>query len=1199
MPPLCPKCNVPMVKKLAKKGTAEEHYFWSCSRFPACRGSMSIDPSDSDYTQNANSNPDISTPVKFEAEPFSGFDLMDSYESIACDSSVLRGIRNDIIEAAVVQDAAKFRVDYTESTHAPLSSDQRQIVALVLRMLCRGSITKNTKSVESAITKLFPGDVDYTDGNFADSRLLTSIHPSYAFDSDRERVFAEEILKNVIGPNWPLFTSAQIFIQTMATSAPSETSFAGQRTDFVVSDGKKDFVVEIDGEEHLHHQDKDEQRDAFLQKNGFKVFRFDNSDVDGDPEHVIDTLSDEIRNVTNTSNPTSVTQKRIVAAKLVHQIQIAVASALFHATIANDSKIGISAQIAGINQAELDKLLQISIDDLCLLFENYCNLYGQDYFFKNNTSKSACDVMVCIGQPKFEAPATILITDFSTTRTIENAIPTYSDLQIAEVEEETLLYFLDYVFHYDSFREGQQAGIERLLNGQDSIVLLPTGSGKSLIYQLAALLCPGKIIVVSPLVSLMQDQLDNLFNNGIDCAISISHDNNGVTAELNNPGIILIYISPERLQIKGFRDCINNMQSSSRVFAVAVDEAHCVSEWGHDFRTAYLNIGRTSRTIFKRSGLTPTIIALTGTASTAVLKDVKRELEITEYDAIITPETFDRKELRFKVVQSASGRKKEELVELCNRAIPDFFGKSAASFYRLRNDDSSCGIVFCPHVNGDYGVTKVRSYLSGIPEVTDIYSGLRPKGNHSNWQSERRRVTNEFKSNKVNTLVTTKAFGMGIDKPNVRFTVHYGVPSSIESFYQEAGRAGRDGKESLCSLMLSVDNEQLDDYMLNPTTPLERVQEIVDQQKIDQKDDISRMMWFHVKAFRGIDFETHQVDQVIQKLFVVDSLSQDEVIITCGSDDDDDSMENVQKALQRMLVLGVIKDYTVDYSSREIGVKPGSIEPFDIQAKYALYVKGYNEGRIAKELHNLSRVPEVPRRGYVLNAAKVLTEFVYDTIEKGRRRGLREMVNAAAAALKSRTPDDTLRSRIVRYFESTYSEELTEVVESPYLGFDKIPEIIDGVAVEIGGEVIGGIRSANEASGLRGGVSRYLESTPDHPGLLALRALAELHCKDANVNAVFDDFEAACNFAISRYSCDQRTLFSFVTYFMRKVIERDESLFVDLVDGAKAFIDRDSLCASLIDDQVLTEEQKSASAIVYFSDMAKKSIKLVNKLKGV
>jgi hypothetical protein len=254
-----------------------------------------MDPSDSDYTPNDNLNTNISTPVKFEAEPFSGFELMDSYQSIACDSSVLRDIRNDIIEVAVVQNAAKFRVDYTESKQPSLSNQQRQIAALVLRMLCRGSITKNTKYVESAIAKLFPGNANYTNGDFSDSRLLTSIHPCYAFDSDREQIFAEEILENVIGPNWTLYTSPQVFIQTMATSAPFEINFAGQRTDFVVSYGNKDFVIELDGEEHLHHQDKDEQRDAFLRENGFKVFRFDNSDVDGDPIHVIDTLSDEIR----------------------------------------------------------------------------------------------------------------------------------------------------------------------------------------------------------------------------------------------------------------------------------------------------------------------------------------------------------------------------------------------------------------------------------------------------------------------------------------------------------------------------------------------------------------------------------------------------------------------------------------------------------------------------------------------------------------------------------------------------------------------------------------------------------------------------------------------------------------------------------------------------------------------------------------
>lgn len=166
------------------------------------------------------------------------------------------------------------------------------------------------------------------------------------------------------------------------------------------------------------------------------------------------------------------------------------------------------------------------------------------------------------------------------------------------------------------------------------------------------------------------------------------------------------------------------------------------------------------------------------------------------------------------------------------------------------------------------------------------------------------------------------------------------------------------------------------------------------------------------------------------------------------------------------------------------------------------------------------------------------------------------------------------------------------------LGFSKIPEIIDGGALEADGEVVGGIRSANEAAGLRGGVSRYLESTPDHPGLLALRALAELHCKDYSVSAIRDDFEAACNFAITRYSSDRKTLTSFVSYFMRKIIERDPSLFAALVDGTSSFIDRDDLCAMLIDNPVLTEEQKMAPAIVFFSDMARKIMRSIKKVKG-
>lgn len=1201
MPPLCPRCSATMVLKVAYRGTPKERLFWGCSNFPFCRGGRDYIESDSNQSSveetgiiRTNEFIDTTIPVAFEAEPFSGFESMDSYETIAVDSSVLGDIRNERIDSSVVQDVAKFRIDYTESKGG-LSGSHRQISALVLRLLCRGSITTNSRSIESAISDMFPGTVDYTEKAFYDSRFITKIEPLYPYDSPREKLFAETVLKDVIGNHWPHFTQSQLFIQTIGRPGRGDSNFAGQRTDFLISTAYKDIIVELDGDEHISHSEKDAQRDAFLRKNGYKVYRFNNEDLDNNPKHIAEVLSGEFKRSDKYISP-SLEIKRIVASKIIHQLQIAVVSGLIRGTLKSDSCVSVFADINGFSSDIMARILDLAIDDLRKVFENYCRLYDEEAFFNISTSRSNSDTIICIGKSKTEAPSAILITDISTTRRIENNIPTYSDLIIASPSEEILLFFLDYIFHFSNFREGQQAAVERLISGLDSIVLLPTGSGKSLIYQLSAFLCPGKIIVVSPLVSLMNDQLVNLFYYGIDCAISISRDNTQATYELNNPGTALIYISPERLQIRGFRDSINSMQSSSLVFAVAVDEAHCVSEWGHDFRTAYLNIGRTSRTIFNRNGLTPTIIALTGTASTAVLKDVKRELEITGYDAIITPETFDRKELKFKVVRSSSERKKHELVELIGRAIPDHFGKNSSVFYRLKNDDTNCGIVFCPHVNGDYGVTKVMSYLNVTPAVSDIYSGSRPKNTYGDWEEKKKEVATKFKSNKVNTLVATKAFGMGIDKPNVRFTIHYGIPSSIESFYQEAGRAGRDGNESLCAVILSDDNAQLDDYILNPTTPLDEVQKLVDNQMLDQKDDVSRMMWFHVNSFKGIEFEVEQVNQLLEKLFYEDQLSHSTTIITCGSDKDTNSLGNVQKALQRLLVLGVVSDYTVDYSSGEIYVLPGSDDPEDIQYKYSVYVKGYNEGRISTELRKLARAGENPRKEYVLNAAEVLTEFVYDTIEKGRRRGLREMLNATTAALKSRTPDTTLRTRIVRYFESTYSEELTEIVESGSLGFDKIPGIIDGASVEIGGEVIGGIRSSNEAAGLRGGVSRFLESTPDHPGLLALRALAELYCKDYDIHAIKDDFEAACSFAVNRYSCNRQNLLELTTYFMRKVIERNPELFSALIDCTNSFIEKEELCEMLIDSSVLTEEQKYAPAIVFFSIKTKHAKGLIAKI---
>ena len=901
---------------------------------------------------------------------------------------------------------------------------------------------------------------------------------------------------------------------------------AGRRVDFLVcSPRTAPFVIEIDGPEHRNTFKADQQRDRSLKRStGIDVIRVTNQEITPGPSTKLEEIRGRFRDVDDTSQISR--HERIAdfaqACSIASKIQFVIARAVFRGWLSGDEwNFDISGAGPAVAGAVLDVLQTYSAYDLLYSGKSRpdrCSLRTED----GNVRAWQWEEMGWneIEDAEFGEPCLSILVEPDSSPydelvrrdvdfiirpaflPVEFSADLHSDFPRRPIDTETyeaaesaLTFFLQNVFRKQKFRQGQGLSVWRTLRQEDSIVLLPTGGGKSIIYQLSGMLMPGISLVIDPIVALIEDQVEGLRRYGIERVTGISSalgqaERQAILRRAERGEFQFILMAPERLQSPEFRGTLGALRSSSLINLAVIDEAHCVSEWGHEFRPAYLRLADTLRNLCNE----PPLLALTGTASRAVLRDMMIELGIdqSQSDNVVRPDSFDRKELKFEIRRERTLGTGMNALRGVLQALPRRFSDLPTQFFNSRGRETSSGIVFVRTVNSrDWGLNATSQAVFDVTQArVGTYSGgTVPRGYEAEeWEHVKRQNAREFKDNVVPTLVATKAFGMGIDKPNIRYVIHNGMPGSIESFYQEAGRAGRDGKTAWCIAVTSEFDENRTNGLLDPTADLENIRALHKSSGEDwnRMDDVTSAIFFHLNSFRGVGDEVQQVANVLSKLGGLTEANR--VQITYRSESEQKQFEY---AIVRLIRVGVIEDYEIDWNQKLFLVDVPRFDFNHCKAKVIEHVElaQPRRGRVfAERIHSIS--DESPRES-AMALVSALIEFTYDVIERSRRRAIQEAVNLA----RIETTDSGIRRRIIEYLQEGVDAE-------------RIEELLSDTQDNLDGwwDLIEKMQTAVDAGELRGLTIRALESYPDDPGLLFARSISEAMCSDRDDRVCIDTF---------------------------------------------------------------------------------------------
>lgn len=1174
--PECPDCGRTMQLRTAQRGKRAGEQFWGCSAYPDCRGTR---PFEEEKGGTAVSEPvdrslhgSLRRAVTWHDGTLSRSGWTGRYTSIG---GSLRALpEGEEIAASLSQCWIAVSPDRTEKASGPTP-----FTRAMRKMLQRGSSPPIHPTSERRLFEdldwagevresSLPGDIGLDPSSslptpvMSESRFWTrgAFTPSdeLRFDSAEEETFYCDWVPDHLGPSAGRWILPQAPLDTLLRGH-GKPGKGARRVDFLVAaPWLTTFVVEIDGAQHQEAEKVDDDRDDQLREIGLPVLRVPASEIRAGHGPALDRLRQRWRNPPQGS--VSAHERLALVPAQLHRLAYAITDGFERGFLSGDQwvikvhdEVGATLDFFGpyldllaafdvIWTAEIMPTQVVLGDgESWRVYRRTGSSYDHVATARHNAEADDVDLEIRLesgkaatdalpdpkagDQPRIVVRSARLPVRLSVAESV-GAVRSLPDVPEGEEGDRALRTILRAVFAKREFREGQLAGIRQIFAGYDCAVLLPTGAGKSLIYQLAGLCIPGVTLIVDPIVSLMEDQLQSLAQFGVDRTLSITaHEiqkghRDVLMQSVASGEASFVFVAPERLQQQEFRGAVRAAAQKSPINFVVIDEAHCVSEWGHDFRTSYLNLGRVLRNVARdERNESPPILALTGTASRAILNDMLVELDLDPGipGTVIKPESFDRPELNFSVVRVEPG---EALPTLRGKLadLPTRFLEDEANFFRPRGRETKSGIVFCPHVNGDHGVVKVAETITetlGVPAIT--YSGSSPKGISSErWEYRKRENARDFRENEAPLLVSTKAFGMGIDKPNIRYVMHYGMPGSIEAYYQEAGRAGRDRNQAECILVLIEFDEDRARRLLSEEASLEEMREERAEIPWRSKDDISRQLYFHLNSFPGVDDELATLESVLGDLGKL-GRRREEVVFEKEGDDREDR----ERALHRLVILGVARDYLVDWGARTFDVELRTIGSDEVVDNALEYVRRTQPGRLQSERERFQPFREMDLRTTILRSAEELIRFIYATIERSRRRSLREMWLAARKSAEKDTAD--FRQRILEYLtEGELVPQLEELAERDEFSFDDWISLYEGIV------------NAEEARELRGSAGRLLSSFPDHPGLLAARAVSEMETPGGDLREIESNLDDAVGSAVERYGSSEEELERFGEWLLER-----------------------------------------------------------------